>query len=71
VHLEQFQDLASLPNFKILPIYQGENMSRSEVPVSADWVEENLNTPGIVVVEADEDTSAYDGGHITGAALLH
>jgi hypothetical protein len=31
-----------------------ENMSRSEVPVSADWVEENLNTPGIVLAEADE-----------------
>jgi thiosulfate/3-mercaptopyruvate sulfurtransferase len=46
-------------------------MSRSEVPVSADWGEENLNTPGIVLVEVDEDASAYAGGHITGAALLH
>jgi thiosulfate/3-mercaptopyruvate sulfurtransferase len=45
-------------------------MSRSEALVSADWVEENLNTPGIVIVEVDEDTTAYDGGHIAGAVKL-
>jgi thiosulfate/3-mercaptopyruvate sulfurtransferase len=45
-------------------------MSRSEVLVSADWAEQNLNTPGIVLVEVDEDTSAYDGGHIAGAVKL-
>jgi 3-mercaptopyruvate sulfurtransferase SseA len=45
-------------------------MSRSEVLVSADWVEENLKTPGIVLVEVDEDTSAYAGGYITGAVRL-
>jgi thiosulfate/3-mercaptopyruvate sulfurtransferase len=45
-------------------------MSRSEALVSADWIEENLNTPGIVVVEVDEDTAAYDGDHITGAVRL-
>src|SRR5690242_5875731 len=45
-------------------------MSRADVLVSADWAEENLNTPGIVFVEVDEDTSAYDGGHIEGAVKL-
>jgi thiosulfate/3-mercaptopyruvate sulfurtransferase len=45
-------------------------MSRSEALVSADWVQENLNTPGIVLVEVDEDTSAYDGGHIAGAVKI-
>jgi thiosulfate/3-mercaptopyruvate sulfurtransferase len=45
-------------------------MSRSEALVSADWVEQNLNTPGIVLVEVDEDTSAYDGGHIAGAVKI-
>ncbi|MEO8889157.1 MAG: sulfurtransferase, partial [Jatrophihabitantaceae bacterium] len=30
----------------------------------------NLNTPGIVFVEVDEDTSAYEGGHIEGAVRL-
>jgi thiosulfate/3-mercaptopyruvate sulfurtransferase len=45
-------------------------MSREDVLVSADWAEENLNTPGVVLVEVDEDTAAYDGGHISGAVKL-
>jgi thiosulfate/3-mercaptopyruvate sulfurtransferase len=45
-------------------------MSREDVLVSADWAEQNLNTPGVVFVEVDEDTSAYDGGHIAGAVKL-
>ena len=45
-------------------------MSRSEALVSADWVEQHLNTPGVVLAEVDEDTSAYDTGHITGAVKL-
>ncbi|MFC9993359.1 sulfurtransferase [Nocardia sp. NPDC127526] len=45
-------------------------MARADVLVSADWVEENLNTPGVVLVEVDEDTSAYDLGHIEGAVRL-
>jgi thiosulfate/3-mercaptopyruvate sulfurtransferase len=45
-------------------------MSRADVLVSADWAEQNLNTPGVVFVEVDEDTSAYDGGHIPGAVKL-
>ena len=45
-------------------------MSRAHVLVSADWAEENLKTPGVVFVEVDEDTSAYDGGHIAGAVKL-
>jgi thiosulfate/3-mercaptopyruvate sulfurtransferase len=45
-------------------------MSRSDVLVSADWAEENLDAPGVVFVEVDEDTSAYDGGHLRGAVKL-
>ncbi|UQX88779.1 sulfurtransferase [Jatrophihabitans telluris] len=45
-------------------------MSRADVLVPADWAEENLNSPGVVFVEVDEDTSAYDGGHIAGAVKL-
>jgi thiosulfate/3-mercaptopyruvate sulfurtransferase len=45
-------------------------MSRADVLVSADWAEENLNSPGVVFVEVDEDTSAYDGGHLAGAVKL-
>ena len=45
-------------------------MSRQDALVTADWAEENLDAPGVVFVEVDEDTSAYDGGHITGAVKL-
>jgi thiosulfate/3-mercaptopyruvate sulfurtransferase len=45
-------------------------MSRSDVLVDADWVEAHLADPGVVLVEVDEDTSAYDKGHITNAVKL-
>src|SRR5919109_4154802 len=45
-------------------------MARSDVLVSTDWAESNLNAPNTVFVEVDEDTSAYDGGHIEGAVKL-
>ncbi|MFF5079381.1 sulfurtransferase [Actinoplanes sp. NPDC000266] len=45
-------------------------MSRDTALVSADWAEQNLDTPGIVFVEVDEDTTAYDGGHIPGAIKI-
>ncbi len=45
-------------------------MSRENVLVSAQWAEDNLDAPGVVFVEVDEDTSAYDGGHIPGAVKI-
>ena len=45
-------------------------MSRADALVSADWAEQNLNTDGVAFVEVDEDTSAYDGGHLPGAVKL-
>ena len=45
-------------------------MSRENTLVSAQWVQDNLDTPGIVLVEVDEDTAAYDQGHIPGAVKL-
>jgi thiosulfate/3-mercaptopyruvate sulfurtransferase len=45
-------------------------MSRSDVLVDADWVEAHLDDPSIVLVEVDEDTSAYDKGHIPGAVRI-
>ena len=45
-------------------------MARSDVLVSTDWAESNLDAPNTVFVEVDEDTSAYDGGHIAGAIKL-
>ena len=45
-------------------------MSRSDVLVTADWAQENIGAPGLVFVEVDEDTSAYDKGHSAGAVKL-
>jgi len=45
-------------------------MSREAVLVDADWVEAHLSDPNIVLVEVDEDVSAYDKGHIRGAVKI-
>jgi thiosulfate/3-mercaptopyruvate sulfurtransferase len=45
-------------------------MSRSDVLVDADWVEAHRDDPDVVLVEVDEDTSAYDNGHISGAVKV-
>jgi thiosulfate/3-mercaptopyruvate sulfurtransferase len=45
-------------------------MSRSDVLVDADWVEARLGDPGVVLVEVDEDTSAYDKGHIANVVKI-
>jgi thiosulfate/3-mercaptopyruvate sulfurtransferase len=45
-------------------------MSRSDVLVDADWVEAHIGEPGIVLVEVDEDASAYDKGHIPTAVKV-
>ncbi len=45
-------------------------MSRESALVTADWVEEHLDDPNVVLIEVDEDTEAYVGGHIRGAVRL-
>src|SRR3954463_639769 len=45
-------------------------MSRDSVLVSADWAEKNIGADKVVFVEVDEDTTAYDGGHIPGAVKI-
>ena len=45
-------------------------MSRPDVLVDADWVETHKNDPGVAIVEVDEDTSAYDTGHIPNAIKI-
>ena len=45
-------------------------MSREQVLVSTEWAEQNLSTDRVVFAEVDEDTTAYDGGHIAGAIKL-
>ncbi|GAA4002458.1 sulfurtransferase [Allokutzneria multivorans] len=45
-------------------------MSRENVLVSAEWAEQNLDAEGVVFVEVDEDTAAYETGHIPGAVKI-
>ncbi|HLR83992.1 MAG TPA: sulfurtransferase [Nocardioidaceae bacterium] len=45
-------------------------MSRASSLVTSDWVEEHLDDDKVVLVEVDEDTTAYEKGHIKGAVKL-
>ncbi|WP_405012071.1 sulfurtransferase [Kitasatospora sp. NBC_01539] len=45
-------------------------MSRSDVLVDADWVQDRLDAPKVVIVEVDEDTSAYEKNHIRNAVRI-
>jgi len=45
-------------------------MSRTDVLVDADWVVAHLDDPKVVLVEVDEDVSAYDKNHIRGAVRV-
>lgn len=38
--------------------------------VSTEWLQQNLGTPGLVVVESDEDVLLYETGHIPGAVKI-
>jgi thiosulfate/3-mercaptopyruvate sulfurtransferase len=49
---------------------RNDEMSREDALVNADWAENHLDIPGVVVVEVDEDTAAYDVGHLRGAVKL-
>jgi thiosulfate/3-mercaptopyruvate sulfurtransferase len=44
--------------------------TRERVLVDAEWVEAHLGDDKVVLVEVDEDTSAYDKNHIRGAVRL-
>jgi thiosulfate/3-mercaptopyruvate sulfurtransferase len=45
-------------------------MSRDTTLVSAQWVEDNLDNDQVVLVEVDEDTSAYEKNHIKNAVRI-
>ncbi|WP_182524747.1 sulfurtransferase [Nocardioides dongkuii] len=45
-------------------------MTRENSLVSTQWVEDHLGDDNIVLIEVDEDTTAYDKGHIRGAIKL-
>ncbi len=41
--------------------------AKPETLVETDWLEEHVDDPAIRVIEVDEDTEAYEKGHIRGA----
>src|SRR5712691_4911331 len=45
-------------------------MNRSDVLGDADWVQAQHGDDGVVIDEVDEDTSAYDKGHIRDAVKI-
>jgi thiosulfate/3-mercaptopyruvate sulfurtransferase len=45
-------------------------MARSDVLVDGDYVEAHDGDPGVVLVEVDEDTIAYDKGHLRNAIKI-
>src|SRR3954471_4159519 len=45
-------------------------MPRTDVLVDADWVEQHLDDPKVVLDEGDEDTAAYEKNHIRGAVRI-
>lgn len=47
-----------------------QQYANPEALVSTDWLAANLNTPGVVVVESDEDVLLYSTGHIPGAVKI-
>ncbi len=56
--------IAPETNEKFAQYAHGENL------VSTDWVAQNLNTEGIVILESDEDVLLYETGHIPGAVKI-
>jgi len=52
------------------PAPQFANFAHPERLVSGDWLEARLGTPGLVVVESDEDVLLYETGHIEGAVKI-
>jgi thiosulfate/3-mercaptopyruvate sulfurtransferase len=47
-----------------------EQYAHPERLVTTGWLAERLGTPGLVVVESDEDILLYDTGHIPGAVRV-
>ena len=49
---------------------QSTGFAHPERLVSGQWLEDHLGTPGLVVVESDEDVLLYETGHIPGAVKI-
>lgn len=52
------------------PLQPAQPPARSEMLVSAQWLSEHLNDPGIVILHVAKDKADYEKGHIPGAHFL-
>ncbi|MGB3413105.1 MAG: sulfurtransferase [Microbacteriaceae bacterium] len=52
------------------PAAKFQQYAHPERLVSTEWLEANLGTPGLVIVESDEDVLLYETGHIPGAVKI-
>ncbi|MBC7518681.1 MAG: sulfurtransferase [Microbacteriaceae bacterium] len=49
---------------------QFQSYAHPERLVSTQWLQDHLGSPGLVVVESDEDVLLYETGHIAGAVKI-
>ena len=47
-----------------------QDYAHPERLVTGDWLSQHLGTPGLAIVESDEDVLLYDVGHIPGAVKI-
>lgn len=47
-----------------------QDFKHPEVLVSTEWLSQNLDKPGLVLIECDEDILLFEVGHISGAIKL-
>ncbi len=50
--------------------FEEHGYAKPQVLVSTDWVVAHLDDPKVRIVEADEDVTLYDRGHVPGAVKL-
>ena len=46
------------------------NYAQPDRLVTTSWLEDNLDTPGLAIVESNEDVLLYETGHIPGALKI-
>ena len=52
------------------PAAKLQSYAHPERLVTTEWLEHNLDVPGLVIVECDEDVLLYETGHIPGAVKI-
>jgi len=56
--------------YQLDPEPRFRNYKHPEVLVSTEWLSQNIDKPGLVLIECDEDILLFETGHISGAVKL-